>query len=210
MLFLDDVLLYSKSIQEHRQKLRILLKILRGNNLYVKRSKCMIGVEEVDFLGYRISQEEVHTQKEIINAVTEWPEPSNMKEVQSFLGHTKFYRSFVKGYAHIARPISDLVRGKQFNWESEQRAAFQNLKEAMKSAPVLRHPTAKVMFQVHTDASKYAVGAALQQDVHPVAFMYHHLSQAENNWGTGDQELLAFIVALREWDVYLRRRKFEF
>lgn len=131
VLFLDDVLLYSKSIQEHRQKLRILLKILRGNNLYVKRSIWMIGVEEVDFLGYRIIREGVHTQKRIINAITEWPEPSSIKEVQSFLWLTNFYRRFVKGYAHNARPISDLVRGKQFNWESEQLAAFQNLKKAM-------------------------------------------------------------------------------
>lgn len=209
VLFLDDVLLYSKSIQEHRRKLRILLKILRDNNLYVKRSKCAIGAEEVDLLGYRTSREGVHTQRKIINAITEWPEPSNIKEVQSFLALTNFYGRFVKGYADISRPISDLVRQKQFIWESGQLEAFQNLKKAMTTAPVLRHPTSKLRFQVYTDASKYAVGATLQQEGHPVAFISHRLSQAENNWNTGDQELLAFIVALREWDVYHRGRKFE-
>lgn len=210
VLFLDDVLVYSKSVEEHKVHLRRLFEILQKNKLYVKRTKCAIGVDVVDFLGYRVSKEGVHMQQRLIDAILDWPVPTSVKDIQSFLGLSGFYRRFIKNYAGIVRPIQDLVRQKRFQWEDEQANAFRVLKKALTSAPVLAHPSADETFVVSTDASKYAVGAMLEQRGHPVAFLSHRLSKEETNWDTGDQELLAFIIALDKWSVYLRGRRFIF
>lgn len=210
VLFLDDVLIYSRSIEEHRLHLRKLFMILRKNKLYAKRTKCCIGVPEVDFLGFTVNQKGVGTQRRLISAIEEWPVPSSVKEVQSFLGLANFYRRFVKNYAKIARPLSDVTRQDNYKWESEQAESFEALKQAMTTAPVLAHPKSSEKFVLSTDASKYAVGASLVQNGHPVAFLSHRLTDVETRWTTGDQELLAFIIALKEWSVYLRGRNFVF
>ncbi len=120
VLFLDDVLVYSKDIQEHRQKLRKLFSILRENKLYAKKSKCSIGVSEVEFLGHKVDSDGIHMQDRHIQAIREWPKLNSVKEVQQFLGLANYYRRFVKGFARIAQPISDLVRKHNYRWEGEQ------------------------------------------------------------------------------------------
>lgn len=140
----------------------------------------------------------------LVTAVKQWPTPQGVKDVQKFLGLAGYYRKFIKNYAHIARPISDLIRYHKFKWEKEQKDAFEQLKGALLSAPVLALPKIGKPFVLTTDASRYAVGVTLEQEGHPVAYMSHRLSDAETNWHTGDQELLAFLIALQKWDVYLR------
>ena len=108
------------------------------------------------------------------------------------------------------RPVSDLVRKHCFEWNKEQADDFDALKEALTTAPVLAHPSSEKEFVVSTDASKHAIGATLEQDGKSIAYLSHRLSDAEMNWATGDQELLAFMIALRVWDIYLRGRKFTF
>ena len=208
VLCLDDVLVYSKSIREHKTHLRRLFDILRKHKLYAKRRKCSIGVSSVDFLGYKVSKEGAFMQERLIKAIVEWPKPSNIKDVQSLLGLANFYRRFIQGYAGIVRPMLDLVRYKSFQWLEEQEKSFTQLKQSLTSAPVLAHPKSDETLVVSTDASKYAVGATLEQCDHPIAFLSHRLSKTETDWDTGDQELLAFIIALREWGVYLRGRNF--
>ena len=198
VLFLDDILVYSASLEDHKHHLRRLFEILRAHKLYAKRSKCSIGVREVEFLGHLVSSKGVRTVQRLTDAVQEWPVPTNIKDVQSFLGLCNYYRRFVLHYAAIAQPLSDLVRTKYFEWNKPQQEAFERLKEALSSAPILRHATATDTFVATTDASKYAVGATLEQSEHPVSYLSHRLSKAESNWDTGDQELLGFIIALRE------------
>ena len=151
-------------------------------------------------------------QRRLTDAIMDWPTPTSTREVQQFVGLTNYYRRFIKDYANIVQPITDLIRTKNlpFTWGPSQQLAMERLKEALTSAPTLAHPSSKKMFTVSTDASMYAVGATLEQDGHPVAYLSNRLSETESRWDTGDQELLAFMIALREWDVYLRGRPFLF
>lgn len=208
VLFLDDVLVYSSSIEEHEQHLRRLFEILKEHGLYARRSKCKIGVPEVDFLGFKITKEGVYMQQRLMSAILDWPDPKSVHHVRQFIGLANFYRRFIKNYAQIIRPISDIIRKNSFIWDTDQENSFSKLKEALTSAPVLCHASAEKTFIVSTDASKYAVGASLEQNGHPIAYLSHRLSDPETRWDTGDQELLAFMIALREWSVYLRGRKF--
>lgn len=208
--FLDDILVYSKSIDEHKNHLRNLFSILKKNRIYVRSSKCNIGVDEVEFLGFNVSAMGIHTQKRLVDAVQDWPVPKNIHEVRQFIGLANFYRRFIHKFAAIVQPITDLLKGKNFEWGENQEESFKRIKEELTSAPVLVHPSSEKEFVVSTDASKYAVGATLEQEGHPVAFLSHRLSDTETGWDTGDQELYGFMLALREWDVYLRGRQFKF
>lgn len=208
VLYLDDILIYSQSIEAHKRHLRKLFEILRRNKIYIRPSKCKLGASEVEYLGYTVNAEGVSTQGRLVKAITEWPTPKSVKEVQRFLGLSNFYRRFIKNYAAIVRPVSDLVRQKGYQWNQDQQDSFEALKKAMTSASVLHHPKHDSEFVVTTDASKYGVGATLEQNGHPVAFLSHRLSDTESRWDTGDQELLAAMIALREWAVYLRDTKF--
>ena len=210
VMFLYDVLVYSTSLQEHGKHLRQLLSILRKNELYAKQSKCVIGVSEVDFMGYQVNEKGIATQRRLVDAVRNWPTPRSVHDVQRFIGLANYYRKFILGYARILQPVSDLVRTKEFVWTKAQQDAFDAIKRALTSAPVLIHPDPNETFTVTTDASKYAVGATLSQKGHPIAYLSHRLSDTEERWDIGDQELLAFMIALREWRVYLHGRRFIF
>lgn len=152
---------------------------MKANNLFVKRSKCAIVVDTVEFLGYSVTKHGVYMQRRLMDAIQGWPQPQTVKDVQSFLGLTNFCRRFIHKYADIVRPISDIVREKQFEWTVEQRDALVELMEALTTAPVLAHPKSDIPFELLTDASKYAVGATLQQNGHPVAYLSQRLSEAE-------------------------------
>ena len=209
ILYLDDILVYSSSVEEHKIHLRKLFDILHKNKLYIKPSKCTIGVDEVDFLGHKVNAEGIYMQSKLMSAILDWPQPQSLKDVQKFLGLANYYRKFIKEFARIVQPISDLLRRKTFIWSSEQEKSFTNIKQALTSATVLAHPRSDAEFVLSTDASQYAVGATLEQNGHPIAYLSHRLSPAEANWDTGDQELLAVMIALREWNLYLRGRPFK-
>ena len=177
VMFLDDVLVYSRSIEEHKEHLRKLFTILWDNKLYAKPSKCVIGVDEVDFLGFKVNKKGVQMQKLLMDSILEWPVPASVKDVQRFVGLANYYRRFIKGYADLLRPVSDILRKKEFMWGQEQQEAFESVRQALTSAPVLEHASADKTFVVSTDASKFAVGATLEQDGHPVAFLSHRLSE---------------------------------
>ena len=149
---------------------------------------------QVDFLGYTISEDGIAMQDRLKNAMLEWPTPASVREVQQFIGLANYYRKFIKNYARILRPVSDLVRGKRFEWGEEKQREFDKMKTAFTSAPLLAHPSSEKEFVVSTDASKYAVGATLEQDGRPVGYLSHRLSAAETNWDSGDQEILAFML----------------
>lgn len=208
VLYLDDILIYSNTAEEHRGHLIRVFDILRRHKLYLRPSKCSFGLDELEYLGYNVSSKGISTQRRLVKAVEDWPTPKNVKEFQRFLGLANFYRRFVKNYSGFVLPLTNIVRGKDFIWREGEENAFKKVKQLLTNAPLLRHPSSAKPFVLTTDASKYAVGATLEQEGHPVAYLSHRLTDTETRWDTGDQELLAVMIALRKWAVHLRDRPF--
>jgi hypothetical protein len=148
-------------------------------------------------LGHVISQQGVSTDPSKVDAVRQWPSPTNAKELRSFLGLSGYYRKFVQNYALIARPLTDLLKkGTMFVWSSVHASAFAALKAALISAPVLALPDFSKTFQVHTDASDAGVGAVLTQDNHPIAFISKSLGPRTRGMSTYEKEYLAVLIAV--------------
>jgi RNase H-like domain found in reverse transcriptase/Reverse transcriptase (RNA-dependent DNA polymerase)/Integrase zinc binding domain/Chromo (CHRromatin Organisation MOdifier) domain/Retroviral aspartyl protease len=207
-VFIDDILVYSKDTEDHEVHLRSVLEKLRKHKLYAKLDKCEFFKKKIEFLGHTISKEGVAMNNDKVQAILEWPELKNVPDLQSFLGLSGFYRRYVKDYARITAPLSDLTKhDRQYNWDQPQREAFERLKSAITSAPVLILPDPTKPFIITTDASQYAIGAVLSQDQgngpQPVAFISRKLSAAEQNYPVHEQELLALIYALKQWRHYL-------
>lgn len=163
VVFIDDILVYSKNEEEHAEHLRTTLETLRKNKLYAKFSKCDFWLEKVAFLGYYISKEGVSVDPAKIKAVSEWPTPKNVTDVRSFLGLAGYYRRFVKDFSRIARPMTTLMKKQsKFEWNESCESAFQTLKERLTTAPVLVLPDGIEGFEVYSDASKHGLGCVLQ------------------------------------------------
>jgi len=163
--YIDDILIFSNNIEEHHIHVKKVLKRLLENNLVVKLEKCEFDKSETTFLGYVISKDGLKMDNEKVKAILEWPSPTNVKEVQSFIGLCNYYRLFIKDFAKIANPIHKLTRKNvEFVWGKDQQDAFDKLKHIFTSAPILRNPDGDKPFIVETDASNFAVGALLSQE----------------------------------------------
>ncbi|XP_071210165.1 uncharacterized protein [Salvelinus alpinus] len=209
-VYLDDILIFSSSLQEHTKHVRQVLKRLLDSHLYVKPEKCEFHSSRVQFLGFVVEPGRVQMDPKKVGAVADWPTPKSVKEVQRFLGFTNFYRKFIKNFSSVAAPLSALTKGgnTRFLWGREAETAFQGLKQRILSAPILTLPTADEPFVVEVDASEVGVGAVLSQRgedkrLHPCAFFSHRLTPAERNYDVGDRELLAVKMALKEWRHWL-------
>ena len=210
MVYLDDILIFGNDLNEHRKIVREVLQRLRANDLYAKAEKCFFEQSSIDYLGMVISKGQVNMDKKKVAGVLEWPAPKKVKDVQAFLGFANFYRRFIQDFAKITRPLVDLTKKDQpWVWESAQQVAFEALKEAFTTAPILRIPDDFNPFRLSTDASDFATGAVLSQldpgDTlwHPVAFFSKSLNVHERNYEIYDKELLAIICALEEYRHYL-------
>ena len=209
LVFLDDILIFSRTIEEHIQHVREVLERLRKQQLYAKLSKCELFREEVEFLGHRIGVNGLAVMADKVEAVRDWPEPRNVTDVRAFLGLAGFYRRFVKDFSKIALPISELTKESTgpFKWNPEAEAAFVKLKEALCTAPVLIIADPKLPYTLNCDACGYAIGATLQQDqgngLQPVAFMSRKLKPAECRYDTREKECLALVTACAHWRQYL-------
>lgn len=214
LVFLDDILIYSKNPDEHLVHLRKVLTLLRENKLYAKLSKRAFSLDSVDFLGHVISAEGIKVDPRKIDSILKWPTPGNTTDVRRFHGLASYYRRFVHQFANTAAPLTTLTGSKsRFVWTPPAQVSFGALKQALTTPPVLqpfRDTSAPV--KVTTDASDVAVGAELAQMVddkwHPVAFESRKLTPAEQNYPTHERELLAIINALKVWRHYLQGRKF--
>ena len=163
--YIDDILIFSNNIEEHHIQVKKVLKRLLENDLVVKLEKCEFDKSETTFLGYVISEDGLKIDNEKVKAILEWPSPTNVKEVQSFIGLCNYYRFFIKDFAKIANPFHKLTRKNvQFVWGKDQQDAFDKLKHIFTSAPILRNPDGDKPFIVETDASNFAVGALLSQE----------------------------------------------
>ncbi|KAJ3518444.1 hypothetical protein NM688_g9438 [Phlebia brevispora] len=210
MVYLDDILIFGNDKKEHRKLVKEVLKRLRDNDLYAKAEKCFFEKDSIDYLGMIISKGHVEMDKKKVAGVLEWPVPAKVKQVQAFLGFANFYRRFIQDFAKIAKPLTTLTKKDQpWVWGEDQQNAFEALKKAFISAPILRIPDDVNPFRLATDASDFAIGATLSQKDptdqlwHPVAFYSKSLNVHERNYEIYDKELLAIIRALEEYRHYL-------
>jgi Reverse transcriptase (RNA-dependent DNA polymerase)/RNase H-like domain found in reverse transcriptase len=165
IVYIDDILIYSKNEEEHQRHIRQVLEILRKHQLYGKINKCEFFKNSVEYLGHIISATGIATDPKKVDTIKDWPEPRNLKELQSFLGLCNYYRHFVAQYSKIAAPLTDLTQKDiRYQWTDLTREAMQELKTAMTTALILVIPDPKKPFTVTTDASSFALGAVLQQD----------------------------------------------
>jgi hypothetical protein len=208
--YLDDLLIYSKDLKEHKKHVRQVLQRLEENQLYLKGSKCQFHQTEISFLGYIISEAGISMDSAKVEAVTSWPIPASVLDVQIFLGLANFYRRFIKNFSKIISPITRLLKKDvQFSWGKSANNAFKALKKAFTSAPVLRHFDFNRPAVVETDASDFAEGGVISQrdddgNLHPVAFFSRKFLPAELNYEIYDKEMLAIVDCLTIWRHYLQ------
>jgi hypothetical protein len=164
VIYLDDVLIYSDTPDHHNEHVSLVLQRLRENGLYAKLEKCVFDVDWVEFCGYVIGKDGIRMSDGKVEAIRQWPTPTTLLNVRSFLVLANFYRHFVQGYSGIAKPLTDLTKkAHPFVWGAEQQTAFDSLRQAIASEPVLRHPDISQPFVLETDASDFALGAVLHQ-----------------------------------------------
>ena len=214
IVYLDDILVFSRNEEEHEEHLRAVLQKLREEKLYAGRGKCEFGVRSIEYLGHTVGPNGVEMNDDKIKAIVDWTVPKTKKELRSFLGLAGYYRRFIEHFAQRVLPLSEMLKDTAvFTWGRAQQAAFDDLKSVMTTAPVLAIPDPSLPYEVYTDSSAFGVGAILLQDqgrgLQPCAYLSHKLSNAERNYTTHEQELLAVIYALNTWRAYLEGARFK-
>ena len=209
IVYMDDILVFTKTLEEHRRVVKEVLRRLRQHRLYLKAEKCKFEVQEIDFLGLIIKNGTVAMDPIKTKAVREWPTPDNLKKTRSFMQFCNFYRSFIPNFATITVPFNDLTKkGASFEWGPRQIEAFDHLKKAISDKVTLMLPVPGARFRLETDASDYAVGAVLHQIIDgkatPLAFFSKTFQPAERNYQIYDKEMLAIMLALDNWRQFLR------
>ena len=209
LVYMDDILVYSKSKEEHLQHLEEVFTLLEEHNYYVKKKKCDFLKTEVKFLGHLVSSSGLRVDPDKCAVVKDWPRPKDKGEIRSLLGFGNYFRRFIMHYSEMVRPLTDLTKSDTPTvWTQACEQAFQSLKDAIVNAPVLKHPDLSKPFTLVCDASNFASGAILMQDGHPCAFASKKFSKAEVNYTTEERELLAVIQALKLFRCYLEGTKF--
>jgi hypothetical protein len=209
LVFFDDILVYSKTWEEHIHHLRQVLQILQREQWYIKLTKCSFAKQQIAYLGHVISPNGVATDPTKVAAVSSWPTPANCKELRGFLGLAGYYRKFVKNFGVIARPLTDLLKkGVVFLWTQIHETAFQTLKQSLVSAPVLALLNFAKPFAIETDASSKGIGAVLLQDHHPLAYVSKALGVKNQGLSTYEKEYLAILMVVDKWRQYLQHGEF--
>ncbi|SJL02936.1 uncharacterized protein ARMOST_06277 [Armillaria ostoyae] len=206
-IYLNNILIFTKTLDEHRRIVQCVLQRLRENKLFLKAEKCEFEVLETEYLGVIISEGQVRMDPVKLAGIAKWPTPTKKKELQSFLGFTNFYRKFIKNYSKVVRVLTQLTGKAEWTWGTAQNQAFQQLKKQMAEDVILAIPNKTGRFQVEADASNGAIGAVLSQEQggvwRPVAFMSKVLTATERNYEIYDKELLAIMLTLSDWRHYL-------
>lgn len=210
VVFIDDILVYSPDEESHSQHLKLVLEVLRDQQLYAKFSKCEFWLTEVAFLGHVISGEGIKVDPSKIEAVSRWNTPQSVTEIRSFLGLAGYYRRFIKDFSRLAAPLTLLTRkGVRYNWNENCEKSFQELKSCLTSAPVLSLPSEGGNFVIYSDACGVGLGCVLMQQGKVIAYASRQLKAHEKNYPTHDLEMAAIIFALKIWRHYLYGEQFE-
>ncbi|XP_074373866.1 uncharacterized protein LOC141714233 [Apium graveolens] len=210
IVFIDDILIYSKTEEDHAEHVRTALEILRKKKLYAKFSKCEFWLQEVQFLGHIVSNEGIKVDPTKIEAITNWERPRTATEVRSFLGLAGYYRRFVQNFSRIATPLTKLTRkNEKFIWNDKCEESFQELKQRLITAPVLSLPDDQGNFIIYSDASHKGLGCVLIQHEKVIAYASRQLKPHEQKYPTHDLELAAIVFALKIWRHYLYGEKCE-
>ncbi|GJW34114.1 putative reverse transcriptase domain-containing protein [Tanacetum coccineum] len=204
IVFIDDILIYSKNKQEHEEHLKLILELLKKEELYAKFSKCEFWIPKVQFLGHVIDSEGIHVDPAKIESIKDWTSPKSPTEIRQFLGLVGYYRRFIEWFLKIAKPMTKLTQKKlKFEWGDKQEAAFQLLKQRLCSAPIIALPEGSEDFIAYCDASKKGLGAVLMQREKVISYASRQLKIHEKNYTTHDLELGAVVFALKIWRHYL-------
>src|SRR6185295_15864686 len=194
VVFIDDILVYSKNEEDHAQHLRIVLQRLRDHKLYAKFSKCAFWLDRVKFLGHTISSEGISVDPSKVQEVMDWKPPTSVHQIRSFLGLARYYRRFIPDFSRIAKPMTELLKkGVKFVWDEKCEKAFHTLRQHLTTAPVLAQPDNAKPFDVYCDASGTGLGCVLMQDNRVIAYASRSLRPHELNYPTHDLELAAVI-----------------
>ena len=205
LVYMDDILIVSGTVEDHCKKLREVFDRLKSANLTINPSKCSLFQDKLVFLGHTISKDGIRPNSAKISAVVDFPQPKNQKNIKQFLGLTGFYRAFVPNYGDIANPLTSLLKkGAIFNWSDAQEQSFRQLKHHLTCPPTLVYPNYDETFHLYTDASNIGLGAVLMQSIkgkmHPIAFGSRKLSKSELNYHVTDKEFLAVVWGLTHFE----------
>jgi hypothetical protein len=204
VVFIEDILIYSKNEKEHVQHLRIVLTRLREHQLYAKFSKCAFWLEEIQFLGHVLSAKGIVVDPSKVKDILEWKPPTTVHQVRSFLGLARYYRRFIPDFSKLVKPITSLLKNDiKFNWSSKCNEAFEQLKTLLTTAPVLAQPDITKPFDVYCDASGSGLGCVLMQEDRVIAYASRQLRRHEEHYPTHDLELATVVHALKIWRHYM-------
>jgi hypothetical protein len=204
VVFIDDILVYSKNEDAHTKHLHTVLQRLRDHHLYAKLSKCDFWMREIKLLGHTISQNGISVDPEKVQEVMDWKPPTTVRQIRSFLGLAGYYQRFILDFSMIAKPMTKLLKkGVKFEWSQKCEDAFHALRQHLTIAPVLAQPDNTKSFDVYCDASGTGLGCVLMQDNRVIAYASRALRPHEQNYPTHDLELAAVVHALKIWRHYL-------
>ena len=210
VVYLDDILIYSQDLESHREHICEVLRCLQKHNLFAKPEKCEFHTTSTEYLSFCLSPNGLSMSAEKVKAISDWPEPRKVKDIQSFLRFVNFYHRFIHNYSNIVVPLTRLTR-KDTPWKftDDCRSAFNLLKKAFTSAPILTHWVPDALLVVETDTLDYAIAGILSiigadSELQPVAYYLQTLSAPELNYDTHDKELLAIFEAFKHWRHYLK------
>ena len=214
-VYMDDIMIFTKTLNEHRQIVWKVLQILHENKLSLKHTKCNFETQETEYLGLIISEGQIKIDPGKVKGMTDWPVPKSQKELRGFLGFLNFYHHFIESFSKVTCPLNTLTSEKiPFEWMTECQQAFKQLKEKITTAPVLWMPNDEDSFHIETDGLDIGIGAILSQQQddhwHSIAFISRSLNNAEWNYHTTDLEIAAIIFTLKEWCQYLLDAKHPF
>ena len=208
LVFFDDILVFSPTMELHLSHFRTVLELLLHHQLYTKRSKCVFGCTEVEYLGHIISSQGVSANTKKIAAMLAWPTPTSIKALKGFLGLTGYYRKFIQNYGHIAAPLTALLKKNAFIWSIHAEEAFQQLKVAVNPPPVLALSDFNLPFTIECDASGFGLRAVLMQNHIPISYHSQLLKGRALQLSTYEKKLLALVTAVHKWRPYLLGRPF--